>query len=156
MAKTNYTSTIQQVANQFGLPFALLEAQVVQESSGQPDAFRFEHGYYIAYIKNNPNAKAAKYGPLAACSFGLLQIMFETAVEGGFAGRPEDLFVPLTGLQVGARYLTSLLDGAKNDYRKALASYNGGPHLLDLTEPNWPAGPTAYVNAIYRIAGVQA
>lgn len=113
-------------AAKYALSEELLVAQVLVESSGQPDAFRFEPLFYRAYIKGNAAAKAGRYGPLAACSYGPLQIMCETACELGFSGRPEDLFVPEIGMDWGAHYLAQLLEWTKGDYAKALCAYNGG------------------------------
>lgn len=153
---TPYDDQIQRIAAELHLPFDLLQAQVLQESSGYADAFRWEPAYYRHYIVGNPNAVAIGYGPLAACSYGLLQILFETAVEQGFKGRPEELFDPLTGLRAGAQYLRALWDrlgGTDDVYPQALAAYNGGPALLHLTPAQWPVGPRAYVSIIYRTAG---
>ncbi len=125
---TPYTALIQQVATTYRLPFALLQSQVIQESGGDPFAFRYERLFWGTYIKSNMAAKARAYGPLAACSFGLLQILMETAMERGFTGRPEELFDPLVGLTWGATHLRHLWDGlgGKADtYRPALARYNG-------------------------------
>lgn len=114
------------VATRLHLSPRLLEAQMYVESDGQPDAFRYEPLYYAHYIVGNPTAAAAKYGPLAACSFGALQILLETACELGFSGQPWDLFDPATGLEWGGRYLAQLLQRCHGDYAMALAQYNGG------------------------------
>lgn len=152
---TRYTDLIGQVASNLALPADLLEAQIVEESSGEPDAFRWEPGYYDEYIKGNAAARGARYGPLAACSYGLLQIMLETAIEIGFLGLPQDLFTPKIGLYWGAVYLSHLRNaGGPNpaDLRTAIAAYNGGPKLLHVPEANWPPGVHKYVDSIYNRA----
>lgn len=113
-------------AGKYALSPELLAAQVLVESSGDPNAFRYEPAFFKTYIKGNPHAKAARFGPLAACSFGPLQIMLETAYEVGFVGRPEDLFIPEIGMEFGAKYLSSLLLWAGGDYTRAWCAYNGG------------------------------
>lgn len=113
-------------AAKYALSPELLAAEVLVESSGDPNAFRYEPAFFSRYVKGNPAAKAARFGPLAACSFGPLQIMLETAYEIGFAGRPEDLFVPEIGMEYGAKYLSSLLLWAGGEYDKAWSAYNGG------------------------------
>ena len=123
---TAYHTLIGTTAARYQLDPALLEAQVIVESSGDPNAFRWEPGYFTRYLKGNPRAVGFAYGPLAACSYGLLQIMLETALEVGFTGRPEALFDPATGLEWGARYLRILLDWAGGDIERALCAYNGG------------------------------
>jgi len=122
----NVAESVVVAAKRYALSPELLAAQVLVESSGDPNAFRYEPAFFKTYIKGNPNAKAARYGPLAACSYGPLQIMLETAVELGFTGRPEDLFVPEIGTEFGAKYLSSLLLWAAGDYTRAWCAYNGG------------------------------
>jgi soluble lytic murein transglycosylase-like protein len=119
-------SEIARAATAFGLDPDLLHAQVLVESSGDADAFRYEPAFFRRYIKGNTAAKAATFGPLAACSFGPLQIMLETACEIGFVGQPWELFTPAIGLEWGARHLASLLRWAGGDYHRALAAFNGG------------------------------
>lgn len=123
---SQYRALIASTAAQFDLSATLLEAQVWQESSDQADAFRFEPTFYRHYVKDNPQSKAATFGPLAACSYGLLQIMLETACEHGFSGQPWDLFEPVIGLFWGAKYLAHLRDHHGADMRAALLAYNGG------------------------------
>ena len=125
---TAYDELIVQVAGAYALPINLLTAQVLQESSGKADAFRYEAGFYSRYIQHHPTAKGFSYGPLAACSYGLLQILLETALEIGFSDRPETLFLPRVGLNWGAKKMRLLWDAAGNTpdtYRIALQHYNG-------------------------------
>ena len=141
---------IVQIATEETLPVDLLRAQVLVESSGQSDAFRFEPAYYQQYIKGHP-AKGLAYGPLAACSYGLLQILLETAIEQGFTGRPEQLFDPEIGLRVGAAELVrlwTLVGKTPESYRHALALYNGGQSLRVVPESIWPSAVVRYVTAI--------
>lgn len=117
---------IVRVATAYGLDPQLLTAQVLVESSGEAEAFRYEPAFFRRYVQGHPTAKAAKFGPLAACSFGPLQIMLETACEIGFLGQPWDLFTPAIGLEWGAKYFAALLTWAGGDVARALAAYNGG------------------------------
>jgi soluble lytic murein transglycosylase-like protein len=150
---TPYDDLILACANNYGLPFALLQAQVMTESSGDPNAFRYEHAYFERYILGNANAKAGQYGPFAACSVGLLQIMVETACEIGFTDRPERLFDPRIGLAFGCKRMQGLLAaaGGPSFYRVALAAYNGGPKLLHIPESAWPPSVQAYVDKVYSL-----
>ena len=145
------------IGSQFSLPPDLLEAQMTEESSGDRLAIRFEKHFWEEYRGKPTLRTPAVYGSFAACSLGLLQIMVETAYEIGFVGRPEDLFVPETGLYWGARRMFHLLQLAGNalkDYPAALAAYNGGPELLKAPDStHWPIGVVAYVNAIYKATG---
>jgi hypothetical protein len=117
---------VNHVATEFALDEGLLVGQVHVESNGRADSLRYEPAFYEHYIRDNQLAKAARFGPLAACSYGPLQIMLEVAYEIGFAGQPVDLFDAYTGLRWGAKYLRQLLDWADGDYVRALCAYNGG------------------------------
>ena len=142
---TAHDDLIHQVCRAYNLPFALIQAQMLHESSGDPFAFRYEEGFYRRYIKGNLNAKAARFGPLAACSYGLMQIVLETAYELGFDGRPEELFLDRVSLTWGCRKMRALWDnvgGQEATYRQALARYNGVGSMADL-----------YADTVYRIAG---
>lgn len=124
--RTPYTALLRVTSATYDVPYDILEAQVLQESSGRADAFRYEPEFYERYIKTNPNAPGFRFGPLAACSYGLMQLMFETALEIGYTERPELLFVPRVGLAWGAKHLRGLLDWSRGDIEQALAAYNGG------------------------------
>lgn len=124
--RTPHTVVLQQVANVYDLPFALLEAQVIAESSGDANAFRYEHEFFERYVVAKSAVAGAQYGPLAACSYGLLQIILTVAMELGFDGRPEQLFTPQVGAAWGAKKMQALLAASNGDYDQALARYNGG------------------------------
>lgn len=113
------------VSATYGLRADLLSAQIMAESSGDQFAFRYERDFFERYIEHKPSAMGFRYGPLAACSYGLLQVLLETALEFGFDGQPQALFEPLVGLSFGAKYLKHWLQLAGGDYRVALAKYNG-------------------------------
>ena len=102
----------------------LLEAQVQVESAGDPWAFRYEPAFWAHYLMHNAAAKT--HNPIGACSFGLLQIMYEVAVEEGYTGPAEGLFDPATGLMCGVRHLQKLRMWRPDDDHAVLAAYNGG------------------------------
>ena len=143
---TPYLAQITATAKGHALDVELLEAQVLVESSGRPDAFHFDLTFYERYIRTNPAAKAGRFGPLAACSYGLLQVELEVAYERGFQGLPHQLFDPAIGLEWGAKQLAYLLAYFHSDYTRALEAYNAGIG-------NLPAG-TAYANRVYEQAKV--
>lgn len=141
---TRSSPLVVQVASMYGLRTDLLGAQILVESSGDPFAFRYEPEFFDRYIKDHASAQGYRYGPLAACSFGLLQILLETALEIGFDDRPERLFDPRVGLNWGAKYLQRCLEATGNDYRKALARYNGAGTRAD-----------AYAMKVFALADAQ-
>lgn len=103
----------------------LLDAQVSVESSYDTFAFRYEPAFFQRYVKNSPHYRL--FGPLAACSYGLLQIMLVDAIEVGFVGEPWELFDPATGLYWGCKKLQQLAKQTAGQ-QQALAAYNGGLH----------------------------
>lgn len=120
-----YRSEINEAANKYGLQPALVEAQVLVESSGRSHAYRFEPDFWMRYLKGKPEWE--KYAPHeASASYGLMQIMFPVAVELGFTGKPEDLFRPEVNLEFGCKKLARLMKWAKGNEMQALAAYNGG------------------------------
>jgi len=140
---TPYRTLIEQAATELGLDPNLVEAVVITESSGQTDAFRYEPGFYTAYIKGK--AEYANAIPRrVASSYGLMQVMYTTATQYGFGLIPELLFVPATGLRFGCLHLAKLLKWSEGDVRKALAAYNGG-------QGNWRAAqPQQYVSKVLK------
>lgn len=150
---TRYSDVIVQAAMAAKVPAVLLEAQVVQESGGDPYAVRYEKAYFLRYLKGNVTSKTwVPYAALGALSLGLMQLMVETAYEQGFQGRPESLFDPLVNVQLGARKMRVLWDwagGTDKDYPKALAAYNEGTGNA-LAGP--PFADQQYVDSIYKIA----
>ena len=125
---------VQAVAAAQGIDPNLVEAVALVESSGRPDAFRWEPAFYRTYIAGKQTA-ASQYGPLAACSFGPMQIMLDVACELGYQGQPWSLFQMPIGLSWGVKYLKSLLDWADGDADKACSAYNGGKGMAEKGRP---------------------
>lgn len=131
-------------AQRFNLDPILIAAVVLQESTGDQFAFRFEPAFLNRYIKDKTPAQLGGLWPvvtgdraaddraiefhkrLRSCSFGLMQLMLQTAVELGFKGLPvEDLFVPSINIELGCKKIA----------RCVLAVKKRMPHLEDL--PLW-------------------
>lgn len=122
---TSYHALIKEVATTHNLLPNAVEAVVIQESSGNTHAYRFEPQFWSRYLAKKEEWKRQVPSRVSA-SYGLMQIMYPTAVEVGFHGQPEELFIPLIGLTWGCVKLTSLLHWANGDYNSAFAAYNGG------------------------------
>lgn len=139
-----FRELLEEVAARHGLDPNVVEAIAYQESAHKASAFRFEPGFWERYIKNNPTY--AGFAPLrVASSYGLMQVMYTTAVEHGFEQDPEYLFVVPINLEFGCRFLASLMSWAKGDTLKAVQAYNGG-------RGNWDAPmPRAYGKAVWDI-----
>lgn len=114
-------------------PACWLEAQILQESAGNPLAVRYERHQDVA-SPADPDAPGEDNGPLEDDkSYGLMQVMGYnirrivgappgTALNFGFALRP------IIGLALGLRILTEELEASEGSVPRALARYNGGPH----------------------------
>lgn len=112
-------------ATKYLLDPALVAAVCEQESSWNPWAMRYEPAFYLHYIVpmglKDPTAQTAR-----STSFGLMQIMGQTAIEFGFTGRfLTELCDPDTGVDYGCRKLRRCLD-LHSDVPAALQAYNGG------------------------------
>lgn len=132
--KSPYRPLIVRYAETYDLDPLLVEAVVWQESSGLADAFRYEPGFWERYCKNDP--KWAGWDPRrVASSYGLMQLMYPTALDNGYEGPPEGLFDLDTNLDIGCRLLAKLIDHWNGDILKALASYNGGLGGVNRAQP---------------------
>jgi soluble lytic murein transglycosylase-like protein len=120
-----YAREIEAAAKLHHLDPQLVEAVVLVESSGRASAYRYEPAYWRRYLEGKPAWKGKNPRRVAA-SYGLMQVMFPTAVERGYHGEPEELFVPSVGLEFGCRELARLLAWASGNTDQALAAYNGG------------------------------
>jgi soluble lytic murein transglycosylase-like protein len=120
-------------ADKYGIDLALICAVAAHESSWNPAAVRFEPAFEARYIKPaNPSMPSTRDLTLAM-SFGLMQIMGETAVEFGFTGKfLTELCDPDVGLDYGCRKLQKCLNLHGGDVNAGLLAYNGGS---DLTYP---------------------
>lgn len=119
-----------------GISFATVAAIVWQESRGDPLAHRYEDEFYKRYVEAKDRAELIGHVPhgiptLAtekrdrAYSWGLMQIMGQTARETGFT---EDnltaLLDPSLNLDIGCKFLAKLHKKHKTLYG-VLAAYNG-------------------------------
>ncbi len=139
-----FRAQIEQAARAHRLDADLVEAIVEQESAPSPGAEpqwfarRFEPGFFSRYLARNPRYAHCDPHEVSS-SYGLMQVMYTTAIETGFAGQPWELFDPAINLALGCAYFAKLLASARAKYRgpagadgelvilrSALASYNGG------------------------------
>lgn len=130
--KTSYSDLIQQIAATHRLDPRVVEAIVLQESSGHTDAFRFEPKFWDRYLSKLVLYRG-KVPRRVSSSYGLMQIMYPTAWDRGFRGEPEELFIPHVGLEWGCRHLAylqawaSMFPGTPRVLlASTLAAYNGG------------------------------
>lgn len=106
---------------------ALICALIEHESDGwKMYAIRFEPGFYSKYIEQLKGLTATE-AYARSFSWGLMQIMGQTARELGFQGKfLAELCDPDIGIDYGCKKLRHCLDRHPNDEKAALLEYNGG------------------------------
>lgn len=102
-----YLPLAQQVSFARGVPAELVLAVMFIESNFNPTAYRAE-----------PQINDA--------SRGLMQLLLSTARGLGFSGPADQLFVPATNADLGAKLLAQNLRARGGDVGAALSQYNGG------------------------------
>ena len=113
-------------APKYGLDPYLVCAVIEQESGWNPWAVRFEPGFLARYVKPVNPLLPTTQEITRACSFGLMQVMGEVALECGFVLKfLTELCDPDCGVDFGCRKLQKcfLLHG---EAEGALLEYNGG------------------------------
>lgn len=126
-----FQNPIMAASKKYGVPVPVIIATISTESSGDPQAYRYEPAFYQRYIhgkaswKNNPYYDAPER---ISASYGLMQIMYPTAYTVGFRGKPEDLYDPRQNLEVGAAYIASPVQARQHgwDPPKIACAYNAG------------------------------
>lgn len=122
--KKPFREEIQKAAAAHGVDPDLIEAIVWQESSGEPSAYRYEPAYWERYCKQR---FAGEEPRRIAASYGLMQLMYPTALQLGYTGTPEGLFEIPVNLDLGTKLVARLLHRYHGQRILALAAYNGGP-----------------------------
>lgn len=137
---TDYTTEIAYGENISGIPASLISAIIQVESGGDTWAVRYEPDFFNTYLAVvhsvsplpgvfPPGVSADTERRLRACSFGLMQIMGETAREEGFTGT---FLTELCNPTIGILYGSLLLRSKKDKYYDAygwdgvIAGYNAG------------------------------
>lgn len=129
-----YGPLVEETARRHGLHPDLVGAIVLAESNALTSAYRYEPAYWLHYLANKPEWKYLNPHRVSA-SYGLMQVMFPTAVTNGLdaTADPELLFLPTAGLEWGCRELERLVAWAgtfdappATRLRAAVAAYNGG------------------------------
>lgn len=123
-----------QAAQAHGIDPALVCSVCHHESDNWNQwAVRYEPAFYSVYIEKMVGLSNTEK-TMRATSFGLMQIMGQTAREFGFEGTwLTQLCDPIQGLEYGCRKLARCLDRSNSDVRAALLLYNGG---ADKTYPD--------------------
>src|SRR5271156_6763049 len=113
-------------ATKYSLDAAIVAAVIEQESTWNPYAVRFEPAFLARYVQplQLPDITETQ---LRAHSFGLMQIMGQTAREFGFLGKfLTELCDPDTAVDFGCRKLAKCFTDAHGAPEKALLTSTGG------------------------------
>ncbi len=135
MNQQDLIALARQTATASGLDDALVCAVCEQESAWNPFALRYERAFYVRYIEGNSSLGNLSSTEMEsrAFSWGLMQLMGQTAREAGYAGQYlSALCDPQIGLAFGCKVLKKKLDSAGGDTANALLAWNGG------SNPDYP------------------
>jgi soluble lytic murein transglycosylase-like protein len=151
---------IEQAATEYALPPSLIAAVIQEESRFDAWATRAEPRYLQSRKVRRSAARFAhahRLGPSAftelvdrSRSYGLMQIMGETAREQGF-DRPflAELYIPTNAISHGAMLLKRLLNRYHNDTLSAISAYNQGSARR--TNRGAKRGVFANARYVYRV-----
>lgn len=128
-------------ANRAGIDPALVCALCAVESNWNPLAMRYEPRFYDRYVAPISEKSLRSRNPwmaagglptldterrLLSFSYGLMQVMGQTARENGFDGQwLGALLIPSENLEIGCRYLSRKLT-AWSEVDDAISAYNAG------------------------------
>src|SRR5260370_42339109 len=117
MNQADLVQLARQTAVKHGLDSSLVCAVVEQESSWNTFAMRYEPAFFSRYIA--PLYAANKLTPTEAYargfSWGLMQIMGQTARENGYEGSLAFICDASAGLDIGCKVLAGKLAAANGD-----------------------------------------
>ena len=125
-------SLAQEIATHRGLDPALVCAIIEQESAWNPHAIRYEPAFFAKYVaplftNNKVKPPTNTEAQSRSISWGLMQVMGQSAREVGFAGQfLSELCDPAVGIEVGCALFACKLRFAEGNISRALQSWNGG------------------------------
>ena len=118
-------SMVSKWAAKYGLDVAMVCAVCEQESSWNTFAMRYEPAFFDHYIASMTGLSATER-VARATSYGLMQVMGQTAREFGFSGQfISELCDPNVGIEMGCRKLQKCFSIHGAD-ESGLLCYNGG------------------------------
>ena len=120
------------VAARHEIDAALVCAVCEQESGWDPWAIRYEPAFYERYVRPmiaSGELRDKTEARARAFSWGLMQVMGQTARENGYGGHLAGICEPETGMEVGCRMLAGKIAEAHGDVERGLLLWNGGADL---------------------------
>lgn len=125
MLKNELIALAVKTAKTLSIDPSLFCGLVETESSWNPHASRFEQGFFDRYIVPLKLTDANEARDRAT-SFGLTQVLGQTARELGFRESLVLLCDPEVNLFLGAKKLKKCLDAHAGMVKEGLLAYNGG------------------------------
>jgi len=121
----NLVALARTIASKHALDAVLVCAIAEQESSWDTYAIRYEPAFRTRYVA--PLGQPLTEEVARSISWGLMQVMGQSAREHGFAAKfLSALCDPPNGLTIGCAVLAAKLAQAAGDIPRALALWNGG------------------------------
>lgn len=105
---------------------ALVLAIIEQESGFIQYAVRYEPAFLVKYVPKNLSVTETH---MRAVSWGLMQVMGQSARECGYNGPLAQLCDPETGIRVGCTLFGRKLAKANSSVHQGLLYWNGGENL---------------------------
>ena len=124
MTQAELVALAKATAAKHGLRPELVCAVVEQESEWNTWAIRAEPAFDAKYVQPLHKTPTEEWG--RSVSWGLLQLMGESARERGYTGDLPALCDPATGLEWGCVHLAHKLAAAGGDVTRGLQMWNGG------------------------------
>lgn len=128
---------IDQISVEHKLPPEVVTAVICRESNGNTFATRWEQAIFLK-VSQRDRGSLSGFVPrevvctvftekhLRAFSWGLMQVLGETARVFGLKGDIGQLVVPAIGIEYGCRVLANKLTVSNGSIEQALLKYNGG------------------------------
>lgn len=118
----------------YELDTSLVCAIILQESAGNQYAYRYEPAFFERYLKGKSRYELiGACDPVSldselmfrSCSFGLMQIMGQTAREFSYSDQLPTLFTPNNNIELGCKILRKYIDEA-GSVELGVTAYNRG------------------------------
>lgn len=122
------TELAREAASRHGLDADLVCAVIEQESSWKMYAIRYEPEFFERYclpLSRNPEITPTE-ARARAFSWGLMQVMGQTAREFGYAEPLPALCDPVKGIEIGCKVLAHKIAVNGGNMKDALNAWNGG------------------------------
>lgn len=102
----------------------------------------------------NPNAHNAS--DPGGGAFGLMQVLYSTAVGLGYPGDPEGLYDPETNIDLGSKLMAQIMQRTGSDFSAMYSAYNSGSPTKYLSSSQVAANVNRALTWLSQVAGTIA